>query len=472
MEVAPLTAQEAIDSLRLAQEVGEGYRRLPADLQLGFLRDVFQNPTGMGWVAHEALENTAEVMRSCLRWRQEVGAETLHTRVLPREAEFAALAPHDVKGADAWGHPRIWAPVTGWPALNPEIRKRFTPSELHLLHAKRFLALNHGKRVESLRKGRPIMMHCVVIAFEPTSIVSIGAAKWLITALSYEGRNVNEFFFPLSINAPALVVNVPWIWRTAVNLAKQFMREETANKFTLVGADFLPTLERFGVPLEDVPEWVLALAAHGPVQADTTPVGGVLETTEPDTLLYGSDSDSDSDDGEFLTPPSSPRAMCNSKQHSGVDGDTSMLHQSLLGATEHRAAAAEQPAVAAQRKLVIPRPFEQVVAAKSAEYSSRTAQSLNKYVVRKPDNADEHHTACNYLMQMPRPLLAIGFPTEARWREDQVIDMQAQTLVERAYAVRDGLNLQSRFGRWFSTVRILSSLSFFQPSLVPHLLVV
>ena len=44
-------------------------------------------------------------------------------------------------------------------------------------------------------------------------------------------------------------------------------QEETANKFVVVGHDFMPELRAQGVRYSDVPPWVIALAAaHEPWQ--------------------------------------------------------------------------------------------------------------------------------------------------------------------------------------------------------------
>ena len=57
----------------------------------------------------------------------------------------------------------------------------------------------------------------------------------------------------------AIVVNVPWKWRTAYGIAKKFMVEETASKFVFVGGDFLPLLRDNGVAYADIPPWILTL---------------------------------------------------------------------------------------------------------------------------------------------------------------------------------------------------------------------
>ena len=104
------------------------------------------------------------------------------------------------------------------------------------------------------------MLHCVCLAFTKETKVAIGNIKWFSAAMMYGGRNLEQWFFPMSLNAPAIIVNVPWQWRTAMKLAKQFMLEETANKFVLMGADFLPTFKEHGIVYSDIPEWMLKLA--------------------------------------------------------------------------------------------------------------------------------------------------------------------------------------------------------------------
>jgi hypothetical protein len=120
--------------------------------------------------------------------------------------------------------------------------------------------------------------HCCILAFEPTTALSIKNAKWFNAACQYvggprddgkepESYTTDQWFFPMSLNAPgaqhiplrvervrvrimhdlqprlihtwgslgaAIVVNVPWKWRAAYKMAKAFMVEETANKFQLL----------------------------------------------------------------------------------------------------------------------------------------------------------------------------------------------------------------------------------------------
>ena len=101
-----------------------------------------------------------------------------------------------------------------------------------------------------------------MVAFTPESKISISNAKWLNNAMQFDGHAIEQFFFPMSLNAPALVVNTPWHWRTAASIAKKFMLEETAAKFEVLGHDFLPALRDRGVPYNQIPEWLLSLASN------------------------------------------------------------------------------------------------------------------------------------------------------------------------------------------------------------------
>ena len=266
-EVEPLTENEVADQGQLARLVDEaGYRTLPADVQLGYLRD-FYGPASRGAFGckpEEAYEKTAELIRSCVKWRLEIDAEGLASAPLSeREKLFRELAPADVgpeHGTDAWGHPRMWCRVTGWPAIAPAVRKNFSAEELCHFQCKRFLEFQHKKRIESARLGRTVILHCVVLAFTPEDDVSLSNAKWLSAALQYEGRNIEQEFFPMSLNAPALIVNTPWKFRAAWNIAKKFMMAETAAKFMVLGSDFLPELKKRGVPYHQIPEWLVRLA--------------------------------------------------------------------------------------------------------------------------------------------------------------------------------------------------------------------
>lgn len=136
-ESAPLTEEEVADQVELARLVGEeGYRTLPADLQLGYVRD-FYGPASrgaFGWEPEEAYEKTAELIQLCVKWRAEIDAERLASAPLTeREREFRRLAPADLgpaHGADGWGHPRMWCRVTGWPPIAPAVRKEFSAEEV------------------------------------------------------------------------------------------------------------------------------------------------------------------------------------------------------------------------------------------------------------------------------------------------------------------------------------------------------
>jgi hypothetical protein len=117
----------------------------------------------------------------------------------------------------------------------------------------------------------------------------------------------------------AIVVNVPWKWRTAYGIAKKFMVEETANKFVLLvrpnkqaskraskrarltalkpvyararetlestqhshrtlrlqlhlqrnallqDGDFLPKFRELGIPYDEIPPWMLELHTGAPL---------------------------------------------------------------------------------------------------------------------------------------------------------------------------------------------------------------
>ena len=189
-EVDALTEVEAQALDRLADAVGrEDFMTLPADLQMAFLRDIFFNEGCDGWTAEEQFPNTVELLSSCVRWRKSIQAETIihGDPPLENEAMFRDLAKHSFSGTDKWGHPRIWAPVTGWPPVEPMIKKMFTPEEVCQHHCKRFLTFNQRKREISEEKQRPVMMHCVVLAFTPETNVSIAAGRWFNDAMQWEG---------------------------------------------------------------------------------------------------------------------------------------------------------------------------------------------------------------------------------------------------------------------------------------------
>lgn len=161
-EVNPLTEDEAADGAMLAERVGEQlYRSLPADLQLAFVRDVYRNYEGCGWKQEEAIPNAVEVMRNAARWRAEIDAENLfNTPDLPREDLFRRYGQHAFSGQDKWGHPRIWATVTGWPPIKQEIVDNFTQEEVMKMHTKRFLEFQDKKRRISQELQRTVIL-CV-----------------------------------------------------------------------------------------------------------------------------------------------------------------------------------------------------------------------------------------------------------------------------------------------------------------------
>ena len=74
-----------------------------------------------------------------------------------------------------------------------------------------------------------------------------------------------QWFFPMSLNAPAIVVNVPRKWRMAYRIAKQFMVEETANKFVLLDGDFLPKFKELGIAYDEIPDWMMKLHTGEPI---------------------------------------------------------------------------------------------------------------------------------------------------------------------------------------------------------------
>jgi hypothetical protein len=271
-EVLPMSAEEVADCDRLIAAVGEKeWRSLPADLQLAFVRDVYGNPEGVGWNPEDAFENTVPVMQTCAKWAAEIAAFAMHTSPeLPGEALFKQTARYAFTGSDLWGHPRIWATVTGWPPIAPEVKQCFDAEEVYLLHTKRFLEFQQLKREQSRRLQRPIALHCCVLAFEPSTSISINCIRWFFDALQYPNvaasdpkqpdcYTTDQWFFPMTLNAPAIVVNTPWKWRAAYGLAKKFMVEETASKFVFVGGDFLPVLRDHGVAFADIPSWILGL---------------------------------------------------------------------------------------------------------------------------------------------------------------------------------------------------------------------
>ena len=272
-EVRAMSEAEVRACGRLAAEVGEReWRSLPADLQLAFVRDVYGNPEGVGWRPEEAFDNTVAIMQTCARWAAEINAFGVHRGpALPREERFAECAPYEIRGADAWGHPRLWATVTGWPPISQEVWEEFVADEVRALHTKRFLEFQQLKREASQRLQRPIALHCCVLAFEPGTAISVGRIKQLFKALQYPSvasaeqpgqpasYTTDQWFFPMTLNAPAIVVNTPWQWRAAYGLAKKFMVAETADKFTIVGSNFLPVLRDNGVPYDEIPPWIIEL---------------------------------------------------------------------------------------------------------------------------------------------------------------------------------------------------------------------
>ena len=163
-EVNPLTEEEAADGAMLAKRVGEQlYRSLPADLQLAFVRDVYRNYEGCGWTHDEAIPNAVEVMRNAAKWRAEIDAENLfRSPDLPREDLFRQYGQHAFSGQDKWGHPRIWATVTGWPPIKQEIVDNFTQEEVMKMHTKRFLEFQDKKRKISQELQRTVIL-CVLL---------------------------------------------------------------------------------------------------------------------------------------------------------------------------------------------------------------------------------------------------------------------------------------------------------------------
>ena len=147
-EVEPLTQKEAADCQTLARKIGEEYyRKLPADLQLAFVRDVYGNYEGCGWAEEDAMGNTVELMRNCAKWREEIDADNLpYAPDFPGEDVFRSHATHSFSGADKWGHPRLWATVTSWPPIAQDIRDNFSAEEVHMMHTKRFLEFQELKR--------------------------------------------------------------------------------------------------------------------------------------------------------------------------------------------------------------------------------------------------------------------------------------------------------------------------------------
>ena len=99
-ELDPLTAEEAASCAMLAARVGESaWRTLPGDLQLAFVRDVYGNWSGCGWKEDERVDNTVALMRTCAKWRAEIGAEGLHCGPdLPKEDLFRRVATHSFSG--------------------------------------------------------------------------------------------------------------------------------------------------------------------------------------------------------------------------------------------------------------------------------------------------------------------------------------------------------------------------------------
>ena len=121
---------------------------------------------------------------------------------------------------DKWGHPRIWATVTGWPPICQEVRDNFTQEEVVQIHTKRFLEFQDLKRQHSARLKRPIILHCCILAFEPSTVINLGNAKWVNAAMQYLGEvlpskkgtkkaeresyTTDQWFFPMSLNTPAV----------------------------------------------------------------------------------------------------------------------------------------------------------------------------------------------------------------------------------------------------------------------------
>lgn len=163
----------------------------------------------------------------------------------------------------------------------------------------------------------------------------------------------------------------------------------------------------------------------------------------------------DFSDQEFFTPPSSPRAPHTTELEPGLlelqQTAAAAGTGGIVWSSAPLAEAEEASADSVERRCRIPCAFAKVAAGKSADYHSRTEELIGAYIVRTPDNTDEHTTACDYVMQTPRPMRAFA-PREVRWREEQVLDLHSQTLVERVFIMKEDLDLKSSFGAWFAGV--------------------
>jgi hypothetical protein len=65
-------------------------------------------------------------------------------------------------------------------------------------------AVQRVKREISAARRRPVSLHCAVLAFTPRSELSISNAMWLKSAFEYDGLTTDQWFFPFTLNSPAL----------------------------------------------------------------------------------------------------------------------------------------------------------------------------------------------------------------------------------------------------------------------------
>lgn len=171
-----------------------------------------------------------EQLEEAMKWRAEVGADTVLDKPAPKAALMKQLVPHAFLGTDKEGRP-LYVERTGQIDV-PRLLNLMNPSELELNHTAGYEHQLRRCRQNSVREGRLISDCCSIMDLNGLSM----AAKKGMDALKAQSKT-DERVYPETIGH-IFVVNAPWIFGVLWKVVRHWMDDNTRAKIHILGGDY------------------------------------------------------------------------------------------------------------------------------------------------------------------------------------------------------------------------------------------
>lgn len=153
---------------------------------------------------------------------------------------YVHLLPFAHHGYDKEGRPIYWEKTGLIQSTFGEVKKHFTVEELlfyHIQSQEAFeIRLQHASRIFNKVIDNEVIVFDLQHLTYTLDIQSIWYIKQL---LAIDQANYPERLYKL------FIINVPWFFTAIFNIFKPCIDKRTANKFVILGADYLSTLEQY-----------------------------------------------------------------------------------------------------------------------------------------------------------------------------------------------------------------------------------